>query len=191
MSVTAIILATDPGSGFDEPKYATDVRGTPMLERTLTSARSWNVDDIVLVLGPDAESVLEAVDTTDVTVIVDPEWTEGTAASLRAALDLVSRDRAVRRIVLAQADQPDVSSETVDQLLAASSGVDVAAPKYRYATGWPLVLGRGTWDLFLGLEGDVDVHGVLRAHDASTEEVWFDQLAPARYQTASELPTSR
>ena len=191
MSVTAIVLATDPGSGFTSPKYTTVVRGQRLIDRSIATVRTWPVDDIVVVLGPDADQVMEEVDLADVTVIIDPEWAEGTAASLRASLDLVSRDRAVRRIVLAQADQPDVPAEIIDQLIGASSGVDVVVPKYRYAVGWPIVLGRATWDLFLGLEGDLDVHGVLTAHDASTEEVWLDRLAPVRYRTASDLPGNR
>jgi molybdenum cofactor cytidylyltransferase len=191
MSSTAIVLATDPGSGFDQPKYATPIRGQSMLDRVLDDVRSWPVDDVVVVLGPDADEVVQAVDLSDVTVLIDPEWSEGGAAPLRAALDLVSRDRSVRRIVLAAGDQPGVTAGTVDALIAAASGVDVAVPKYRYAIGWPIVMGRSTWDLFLGLEGDIDVHDVITAHHASIEEVWIDQLAPTRYRTASELPGDR
>ncbi|MGI9667844.1 MAG: nucleotidyltransferase family protein [Acidimicrobiia bacterium] len=192
MSTIAIVLAADQGEGFPTPKYTSQIRGVTLLDRVLSDVIEWPVDEVLVVLGADAAQVEETCDLNSVSVMVDPEWQEGSAAPLRAALDLVSRDRDVRRVVLARGDQPEIGPAVVTDLLDASrsSGAEAVIPKYRYAAGWPFVVNRGAWDLFLGLEGDANVHDVLVAHGTQIEELWIDRIAPTSYASPSDLPGS-
>jgi len=189
MSIAAIILASDAGEDFPSPKYTTDINGVPMLRRTVERSLSWDVAERVVVLGADADSVEADIEDLDITTIEDPEWEEGLAAPIRAALDLISRDRSVTHVVVARGDQPSLSPEVVDSLIehAISSEADVTIPKYRFDRGWPLVVGQGLWSRLLGMEGDYDLHTVVSMHAGAIEEVWFDHLAPPVLQTFGDL----
>lgn len=193
MSTVAIVLAADPGEGFSGPKYSTPVKGVPMLDRVVSDALGWPVDEVLVVLGAQADELEAVCDLSQVSVMVDPEWAEGSAAPLRAALDLLSRDRDIRRIVLARGDQPGIGSDVVESLIetARSSGATAVVPKYRYAVGMPLVVSRGAWDLYLGLEGDMNPLDVLVAHGTVIEEMWFDRIAPTVFASPSDLPSTR
>lgn len=193
MSIVAVILAADPGSGFASPKYLLPIRGVSLLDAVITDARSWPVDDVVVVLGADAEAISEGCDLAGVTVLIDPEWDEGGAAPLRAVLDLLSRDRSIRTAIIARGDQPGVAPDLVASLIseAAESESAAAIPKYRYALGWPVLVARDLWDVFLGLEGRIDIHDVLTSHAVTVAEVWVDRLSPTVYATSEELPFSR
>ena len=193
MSTCAIILAADAGSGFAGPKYLTDVRGRPMLQWVLDGAVDWPVESRVVVLGSDAEKMIDSLDFRDMTVVIDPEWSEGTGSPLRASLDLVSRDRSVTRCLVTRGDQPDPGLEIVGALLerAAETSADAVVPKYRYSIGWPVVLARSLWPPFLGSEGSIDVLDMVTAHSALVEEVWFDHLPPASYESPEDLPPPR
>lgn len=193
MSTVAVILAADPGEGFTEPRHTVAIKGVPMLEAVVSDAATWPVDEVIVVLGADAEEVERRCDLSEVSVLVDPEWGEGSAAPLRAVLDLLSRDRSVDRCVVARGDQPGVAATTVERLLQAHdlSRPDAVIPKYRYATGWPVVLSRRFWDVFLGLEGEVDIHHLITTHAAATEEVWIGSLSPSVYASADDLPAAR
>ena len=193
MPVIAIVLAADRGDGFPGPKYLTPIRGRAMIERTLEDVGAWPVDRVVVVLGADAEEVLDDAPLEDVDVIVDPEWEEGLAASLRAALDLIESEAPASFIVVARGDQPGVDASVVSALLdrAVSSGAEAVVPKYRYARGWPLVLTRSARQALLAREGALDLHSVLAAHPGTTEEVWIDRLAPSSYRSAADLPSGR
>jgi CTP:molybdopterin cytidylyltransferase MocA len=193
MSTVAVILAADSSSGFESSRYTSIVRGTPVLDRVVSDARTWLVDDIVVVLGADAEEVVATCDLSGTSILIDPEWSEGEAAPVRAVLDLLSRDRAILYAVMARGDQPGVEPSIVASLLEAATDSDAWAviPKYRYARGWPLVIRRDLWDVFMGLEGSIDLHDVLASHAVTVEEVWIDQLAPITFESSDDLPDGR
>jgi molybdenum cofactor cytidylyltransferase len=193
MSTVAIVLAADSGTDFPGPKYLASLRGEPLLQHVVNDASSWPVGEVIVVLGPDAEEVIDAIDFKNMTVVVDAEWEEGSASPLRAALDLASRDRSVRRCIVARGDQPGVDADLVGALLdaAAETDADATVPKYRYSVGWPVVLDVPLWEHLLGGEGSVEVLDVIASHADAVEEVWLDHLAPARYVVPDDLPQSR
>ena len=193
MSTVAIILAADDSEGFPTSRFTTEVRGTGILDAVVADALEWPVDEVLVVLGADAEQVEERCDLSQVSVLVDPEWAEGAAAPLRAALDLLSRDRAIDRCVIARGDQPGIMATTIEGLLDMydDSRPDAVTTKYRYAPGWPVVVARRFWDVFLGLEGEMDIHDVIASHASASEEFWVGDLAPTAYQAFEDLPTSR
>lgn len=174
----ALIVATDPGAGFATPKYLEPVGGVPLLQRVVDGAGDWPVDEMVVVLGPDAEAIIEGVDFGGATVVIDPEWKEGISASMRVAIDLLLRGPATDRIVVALGDQPGIETATVAALLDRPAAVVV--PKYRYRRGWPVVLSSELWDLLLGLEGSADLHDVLETHAGAIDELWLDRLETPR-----------
>ena len=194
MSTVAIILAADAGQDFATTKYLASVRGSSMVAQAIESCLAWNVDERVVVLGSDADLIAETIGDPEITLLIDPEWREGSSSPIRAALDLVTRDRSVERCVLARADQLDVSPEVVNELIAAAlvSDADVVLPKYRYARGLPVVIGPDMWRHLLGQEGDATLLDSISLHATSTDEIWFDRIAPVYLSTdeavANEVP---
>lgn len=185
----ALIVANDPGTGFERSKYLEPVRGVPMIERIAVETADWPVDDVMIVLGPDADEIIAVADLGEATIVIDPEWKEGLAASLRVGIDLLQRDGVTDRVVVALGDQPGVEVETVAALLERPSVAVV--PKYRYRRGFPVVLSSDLWDQLLGLEGPVDLHDLLESHPAGVEEVWFDRLEPSRLAGPADFPSSK
>ncbi|MEA2023567.1 MAG: NTP transferase domain-containing protein [Actinomycetota bacterium] len=176
----AVVLANDPGSGFTGSKYLSDVGGITLIDRSLADASVWPVDEVIVVLGPEAEDIAATLGSWDVIVVIDPEWEEGSAASLRVGLDVVMRGPATDLVVVAHADQPGVAARDISALLEATDDAAVVVPKYRYRRGFPIVLARETWEHLLGLEGDVDLLGLLESHPEGVAEVWFDHLEAPR-----------
>ncbi len=185
--IVAVVLANDPGSGFTGSKYLSDVGGVTLIDRSLAGVSVWPVDEIVVVLGPDAEDVVATLGSWDVTVVIDPEWEEGSAASLRIGLDVVMRGPAAALVVIAFADQPGIPASDISALLEAAEDAAAAVPKYRYRRGFPIVLARETWEHLLGLEGDVDLLALLESHPEGVAEVWFDHLEVPRIQRPGDV----
>ena len=186
----ALVLAVDPGVGFRGSKYLEKVGRKRLIEVVVDEARSWPVDDVVVVLGADGDQVAAQADLGDALLVLDLDSSQGLVASLRIGLDTLARDRHVERAVLAYGDQPGVEPEVVAALVAAQQGPGcvAAVPRYRYARGWPIVIGRDLWVRFLGLDGDIDILDVLNSHPEGVEEVWFDRLAEPRIRDAADLP---
>lgn len=193
MSTTAVVLAAEPGEGFQGSKYLTDVHGGPLLETIVSEVALWPIDDMIVVLGSDAEEIAERADLGTATIIIDPGWREGMASPIRAALDLVSRDRSVDLIVLVRGDQPGVEGAVAESLIdvARETDADAVTPKYRYAEGWPVVIGAGIWDSFLSIEGSLDVLDVVASHANIKEQVWVDHLEPRVIADQDDLQGER
>lgn len=189
MYTMAIILAASPGIGFHGSKYLTLIDGRPMLQWVVDSCVDWPVEERVVVLGAEAEKVIESIDFHDATVVIDPDWDEGSASPLRAALDLAARGRSVEKCVIARGDQPRVKVSTVEKLLevAADTFADAIVPQYRYSIGWPVVLDRSLWEHLLGSEGSVDLQAVVASRATAPEQVWFDDLPPKTYKTPDDF----
>jgi len=183
----AVVFASDPGAGFAGSKYPSDIGGITLIDRSLADVSVWPVDDVGVVLGPAAEDIAATLGAWDATIVIDPEWEEGSAASLRVGLDVVMRGPATDFVVIAFADQPGVPASDVAALLETVEGVDAVVPKYRYRRGFPIVLAREAWEHLLGLEGEVDLLGLLESHPDGVGEVWFDHLAIPRIERPDDL----
>jgi molybdenum cofactor cytidylyltransferase len=192
MSSVAIILAADPGEGFIGSKYLTATEDGLLLDRVVTDAAAWPVDEVIVVLGADADEIEMACDLSKVSVLVDPEWAEGGASPIRAVLDLLSRQRGIEACVFARGDQPGITAETVSAMLEAlDDETEVVFPKYRYARGWPIVVSPSLWEVLLRLEGGLDLPLVLSSHTNDIGEVWLDRIAPPIYEGPADLTRSR
>jgi molybdenum cofactor cytidylyltransferase len=185
--MVAVVLANDPGTGFAGSKYLSDIGGITLIERSLADASVWPVDDVVIVLGPDAEDIASTLGSWDATIVIDPEWKEGSAASLRVGLDVVMRGPAADIVVIAFADQLGVPASDVSALVEAAEDVAAVVPKYRYRRGFPIVLTRDSWEHLLALEGDLDLLGLLESHPDGVTEVWFDHLETPRIQRPEDI----
>lgn len=185
--IVAVVLASDPGEGFAGSKYLSDVGGITLIDRSLADASVWPVDEVVVVLGPDAEEIASTLGSWDVTIVIDPEWEEGLAASLRVGLDVVMRGTAADLVIISFADQPGVPASDVSALVESAEDVAAVVPKYRYRRGFPIVLARDAWEHLLGMEGDVDLLGLLESHPAGVAEVWVDHLETPRIQHPEDI----
>lgn len=189
MKVAALVIAADLGSGFSGSKYLVPFRGASLIEQVVAEARAWPVDSVIVVLGPDAESILDKADLGDATVVIDLEWEEGEAAALRVGIDTLYRLDEYDTVVLAYADQPGSSAAEVGRLLEhhRNGHRPAVVPKYRYVVGHPVVIGETLWPRLISMEGTAGFDQILQAHPDWVDEVWFDRLPNPRVRTPEDL----
>lgn len=187
--VVSLVLAARPATGLTEPPWLAPWGAMTLIDHVLSGIRAWPVEPGVVVLGADAEAVLDRADLSGFTVVIDPEWEEGQAAPLRAGIDEMSRHADISSLVLTAADIPGIDRDLVGDLVAAhgTHQRSVTAPKYRYARGWPLVVRHDLWPRLLGLEDDSGIDSLLATHDTWVEELQVDALAPRTVATPDDL----
>jgi CTP:molybdopterin cytidylyltransferase MocA len=185
--VAALVVATGEVAGRAMALASWGSRS--VLEHVVQTVREAGIERIVVVIGPSAEVVVESADLEDAIIVIDPEWSEGQAASLRCGLDELTRHGDWERAVLISVSQPQVAASVIAGVVAAQeeAGTPASMPKYRYATGLPVVVHRDLWPRLMGLEGDAGPVGLFKAHPEWVHELWVDQLAPATVTTADEL----
>jgi len=178
-----------------EAKQLLDWGGRPLLGHVLEEVRRWeSIDQIVVVLGSHVDEILDAVDLRDVVVVINPEWDEGMASSLRVGLDALTQDARMERVLVAMGDQPRIDPQVVVSLLAAQkkSRMPVVLPKYRYTWGNPVLIDRSLWPRIISsLEGDTGARKIFQAHPEWVEEVWVEDLPPRDIDTRADVEELR
>lgn len=189
MKVAAMVLATEEGSGFDGSKYLAPFRSSTLIEEVVAEVFQWPVDLVMVVLGPDAETILSRADLGDSLRVIDLEWAEGEGASLRVGIDTLYRLDEYDTLVLIHGDQPGSRGEEVLRLLEKhrESHRPAVVPKYRYAITNPAVIGDAIWPRLISMEGSAGVDQLLQTHPDWVEEVWFDRLPGKRAITPDDL----
>ncbi len=96
-----------------------------------------------------------------VEVVENPEWEEGIASSLRAALAALTPMVEVDAVTVGLADQPRVTAEAYRRV-AATDG-ELVVPVYDGQPGNPVKLARSLWPEALELRGDVGARALARS----------------------------
>ncbi len=170
-----VLPAEEPGISLLQWK------GGPLLGAVLAEISEWPVEPLVVILGPEAEQILERVEFGRAAVVIDTDWEDGPASSLRVGLDVLMRwPNEVEAAVIAHGNVPAVPKEVVERLLERRLGSEMPAvvPKYRYATGSPVLVDRRIWPRLMSMQGGQGAEQLLRAHPEWVEEVWIDEAAP-------------
>lgn len=159
-----------------------------MLSWVVEAVWEWPVTTVAVVIGAYEDEVLERVEFGDSVVVINPEWEEGLASSLRVGLDALTREPSVERTFVVLGDQPGIPVELPARLIDAMerSGRPAAVPRYRYQRANPVLVDRRLWSRFMSLEGDAGAARLLQAHPEWVEEVWVDHLPPRDVDTPED-----
>jgi CTP:molybdopterin cytidylyltransferase MocA len=186
--VSAILLAAGAGSRFGGGKLLAQLGGKPLVEHVLDTLSGAPVDEIVVVVGADAEGLREASESHGVVIVENQDWAQGQSTSVRAGLDATGPDS--RAAVVLLADQPLVEAGAVERLVAAfEEGARVAVATYGGRPRNPVLFSREVWPLLVAeLEGDEGARPFLRRHPELVVRVPCDGVGdPADVDTAEDL----
>ena len=161
MSVAALVLAAGGSRRLGQPKQLLAYRGATLLDATLATARAAGLPQVVVALGGAADAVRETVDLTGVDVVLNPDFGDGCATSIRTALARVEDD--VEGVVLLLGDQPGVTVDTIEVLVAGARGHAVGVCSYDDGLGHPLWFDRSMFETLAGLHGDKAVWKLVDA----------------------------
>jgi molybdenum cofactor cytidylyltransferase len=178
--VAALVLAAGQSTRFGSPKQLIPWGDTTLLGHVLRTVGQWPVEERWVVLGAGAESILDSIDVEDWGVVINDDFEEGLASSLRVGLDALTLQTKVDAVLIVLADQPDIPRHVVDDLLASHEAARplVSIPKYRYSWGNPALVERSLWPRLMSLEGDSGAKKLFQAHPEWVNEVWFPDLPP-------------
>jgi len=187
MCVTGIILAAGRSSRMGRPKQLLPLDGRPLLQHVV-DAGAEVFDDVILVLGHDAEAIAAALDLPPgVRVVVNPDHVDGQATSLRAGLD--HAPEGARAVAILLGDQPEVRVDAIRAVVAAQgvSDAPILRAAYRGRPSHPVVLERSVWPGAEALRGDAGARALIAAHAGRVELVEVGGEPPEDIDTPEDL----
>jgi CTP:molybdopterin cytidylyltransferase MocA len=164
MEVIGLVLAAGAGRRYGMPKALVPYQGRLLVQRAAATLAAGGCDDVLVVLGAEADRVRAAAP--DLPRTVDnPDWPTGMASSLRAGLAALAGTPASAAVVLL-VDMPGVTPSAVRRLVALADPGALAMGGYGdQRRGHPVVLGRDHWaGVAASATGDRGARDYLRAH---------------------------
>jgi molybdenum cofactor cytidylyltransferase len=192
--ISAIVLAAGESRRMGETKQLLPWHGKTVLGHLLDTLLSSSVDEVILVLGHEAERILEKVATRKIKVVFNPDYQKGMSTSLRRGL--MAMDQAAEAFLVVLADQPAITPAIINQLIHSfrrfQPGKSIVAPTFRGRRGHPVLFGRKYREEFWGLTGEVGGREILARHqedtlvlEMDTDAVLIDLDTPEDYQSHS------
>jgi CTP:molybdopterin cytidylyltransferase MocA len=186
MSIAAVVLAAGASSRLGEPKQLVILAGETLLERTVRVAREAECSPVIVVVGAEYEQVLGNSVLGDGVPVINDQWKEGMASSIRLgveALQFAARD--AEGVLLMTCDQPAVTVEHLARLMARA---EVTASRYAGKNGVPAFFPARCFEKLMELKGDVGARELLaQARYEELENGDLDVDTVADLERAREL----
>jgi molybdenum cofactor cytidylyltransferase len=177
--VAAIVLAAGASSRFGRPKTLAHLWGRPLLLYVLDAVAAVGIEEVVVVLGQDAEEIERSLPWRSERRVRNPAPQAGLSSSLRVGLENVSPARDAALILLG--DQPLVRVDVIERLLAEPGSTErpIVVPRYRGGGGSnPVLVGRSAWQLARDARSDRGLGPILRMHPDLVTVLDFDGSNP-------------
>ena len=169
--VTAVVLAAGGSQRFGQPKQLIPWGGKTMVEHVVDVLLASPVDEVIVVLGCQAEAVGAALGARPVRIVVNEEWDRGLSTSVRAGLGAASPNAMAALFVLA--DQPGLTPELVGRLVERHRRTlsPIVAPVYEGWRGNPVLFDQVLFPELAALEGDVGGRVLIKRYPQQVEKV--------------------
>ena len=127
--------------------------GEPVLWHTVKNALGMKPLEVIVVVRPDLPETVEALYGLPLRCVPNPRYMEGMGTSL--ATGVVALDEQAQGALLLLGDEPDISLNIVEKLLAAhvSRGKSITIPRYGQHVGPPTLFARSIFPNWRSLEG--------------------------------------
>ena len=143
--IAGVILAAGDSSRMGFPKQLAEYKGKTILETVVETVTS-NLDETVVVLGHENDTITEKLDFKESTILINENWEEGIVSSIRTALLYLSDNNEIDSAMIFMADQPSVNNKIIDKLIKTKKKDDeVVISKYRYKLNYPIIVPKYFW----------------------------------------------
>jgi molybdenum cofactor cytidylyltransferase len=166
--IGGIILAAGEGRRFGAQKLLAELDGRPLLQRVIDAAAVSALEDIVIVLGADADRIAAAIVPGRARLVRNEEYASGLASSLQAGLRAIDATSHAALVLLG--DMPGVTTALISELMALGkdSRSTAVVAVWRGRRSPPVLLHRSLWAAAFALRGDVGMREVLAGrHDVA------------------------
>jgi molybdenum cofactor cytidylyltransferase len=158
----AAILAAGPSTRFGSPKQLVRLGGAPVLHLAVAAASCVAGSSVTVVLGAHAREIAPALRQSAASIILNRDWEEGLASSVRTAVR--TAPPRCEGLLLLLGDQVAVTAEDLRRLFAVwrRHPILIGAALHGGGPGLPAIFPRWAFGDLLELRGDRDPGPVFR-----------------------------
>lgn len=197
--ISAVLLAAGMSTRMGGPnKLLLPFRDRTVIENMVRVLLDSDLDEVVVVLGHQAEQVRPLLEGTGVRIVDNPDYAEGMGSSLKVGLRAVSAG--AEAVMVCLTDQPLLEPADVNRLLAAfreGGAQDIVVPFHQGQRGNPILFSaryrnevQNTRGPIAGCRGIVQRYPeAIRAIEMETDHILRDLDTPEDYRALLQQTT--
>ncbi len=175
-ATSIVILAAGNSSRLGLPKQLLQYKNKSFLRLIAEKALEVRPLEVIAVLGFASDRMLYELEGLPIRYLLNREWSEGIASSIRAGISAVHPEAEAALISLC--DQPAVTPELLSQLISlCSHEKPIAATEYNQILGVPTCFDRSIFPELLLLRGDAGAKRVIAQDSTRVAAHPFPQAA--------------
>ena len=195
--IPAVVLAAGRSTRMGRPKALLPLGGSEtFLTRIIRTFQAAEVEDVVVVLGHEADAIAESMTREGLTprFVVNKDFDQGQLSSVVAGVRAIDRPGVIA-MLLTLVDVPFVSSAAVRSVVARYRAVraPIVRPVKGALHGHPVLIDRSLFDMLRAADPSTSAKPIVRAHvsDAGSvpiddEGAYLDIDTPEEYARAVE-----
>ncbi len=160
------------------PKALLPIDGVRFIEKIVTALKSTRVNEIVTVLGHNADEMRQKISDLPVTIVVNPDYKQGQLTSLIAAIRNIESGEKYRvdAILVHLVDHPYINADLVNVMIDRFYETKklIVVPRHQGRRGHPVIFSRALFPELLAAPVDQGAKTVVHAHRDQTLEIDTD-----------------
>jgi molybdenum cofactor cytidylyltransferase len=174
-NIGIIILAAGPSSRFGDIKQLSFYGDKTFIYHAIVTAKKAS-QKVIVVFGAHVEKIQKEIEDIDVHFIVNKDWEEGMASSIRSGLSaLLEMNPNAEAAIFMVCDQPFVSSSLINELISKhmETNKQIIASTYQGTVGTPVLFEKTFFPELLNLRGRSGAKKIIEQNTDSTITVAF------------------
>jgi len=173
-NIALLIVAAGASLRLGQPKQLLKKDGLTLLQNTLNIARQSKIGEVFLVLGANADLILDEVQVSGIQCFVNETWTKGMGGSIALGVQQLTRTNVFTGIIISVSDQPYLTSETFKNIAKVEKREDtIICSKYVEGSGPPVYFSKKYFEELKQLTGDKGAKPLIKKYRNQVVEVDF------------------
>lgn len=171
-----ILLAAGASTRMGQVKQLLNYQGESLLQHSVQCAVASSAQPVIAVIGAHADEVQQALKQSPVHTVLNEQWSEGMASSIRRGLSaLLKLSPSIDAAILMVCDQPFLSPSLLNDLINkhAETGKAIVASAYAATLGTPALFHKSYFPLLLELNGNEGAKKIIFQHGDDVTTVPF------------------
>jgi len=173
-----VILAAGASTRLGKPKQLLQYHGKTLLNHAVNEAINAKADAVVVILGKNADLFKNEIDNEKVRVVINKNWEEGMASSVRLGLDTLLKIKPyMDAVIFMVCDQPYISSLILNELITAQQKTtkQIVTCNYGETIGPPALFHKKYFRELAKLKGDVGARNIIQQNMNDVTTILFPE----------------
>ena len=173
--ISAIVLSAGASFRMGSPKGLLTINEKTFLHHLVDEVTSAGIQDIMIVLGADADKIRKSLQWFQGRIVVNQNWKQGQLSSIITGLNQIPHD--AEGVLICPVDHPLISRELINDLFQSfkKNLTKIILPVYQGRRGHPVIFPSVYFDELKNASLEVGARKVVRAHPNDIVEVATDE----------------